>query len=237
MTKLTTTTDRMVEEFLAKAEFDPGPARKRLIFAIDATASRQPTWDLAANVQSQMFLEAGKYGGLDVQLVYYRGFGEIRATKFVGSTMLLVQAMAKVTCQAGHTQLAKVLRHVARESEGAPVSAVILVGDCCEESLDTIAGAAAALARSNIPVYGFFEGNNPGGRDAFELITETTKGVLVPFDSNSPSQLRELLGAVAAYVVGGTEALADKRPEIVALLTHGGARGSTIARVAACLDR
>jgi hypothetical protein len=52
-------TDKMIEEFLAKAEFQPDPARKRLIFAMDATASRQPTWDLACQVQGQMFIEAG----------------------------------------------------------------------------------------------------------------------------------------------------------------------------------
>jgi hypothetical protein len=100
---LTTTTDRMIEEFLARAEFQPDPSRKRLIFAIDATASRQPTWDFAAQVQAQMFLEASKYGGIDVQLVHYRGFNELKATKFVGSAAPLVQAMTKVHCQAGHT--------------------------------------------------------------------------------------------------------------------------------------
>jgi len=100
---LTTTTDKLIDEFLAKAEWDPAPERKRLIFAIDATASRQPTWDLASQVQGQMFLEAGKYGGLDVQLVYFRGFGEMKATKFVGSAMPLLQAMTGITCRAGHT--------------------------------------------------------------------------------------------------------------------------------------
>jgi hypothetical protein len=219
-TDLTTTTDQLIEEFLAKAEFDPPPTRKRLIFAIDATASRQPTWDIASQVQGQMFLEASKYGGLDVQLVYYRGFNEMKATKFTGSAAPLVQAMVKIMCQAGHTKLAKVLRHVASEHGKAPVAAVVLVGDACEEPLDAIAGSAVALGQAGVPVYGFFEGSNADGRAAFELITSTTKGALIPFDSNSPGQLRELLGAVAAYVVGGREALVDKRPEIVALLTQ-----------------
>jgi hypothetical protein len=218
---LTTTTDQMVEDFLAKAEWDPIPARKRLIFAIDATASRQPTWDLASQVQGQMFLEAGKYGGLEVQLLYFRGFGEMKATKFFGATTPLVQAMSGVACRAGHTQLAKVLKHVAREHERAPVAAVILVGDFCEEPLDAISHAAAQV---RAPVYAFLEGDAPEGKAAFELIARATGGALIPFDANSPNQLRELLRAVAAYVVGGLEALADQRPEIVALLTHG--RGS-----------
>jgi hypothetical protein len=216
---LTTTTDKLVEEFLAKAEWDPAPGRKRLIFAIDATASRQPTWDLASQVQGQMFLEAGKYGGLDVQLVYFRGFGEMKATKFVGSAMPLVQAMTGITCRSGHTQLAKVLRHVAKEHEKAPVAAVILIGDFCEEKLNDVGHAASQV---KVPVYAFLEGEEPEGRAAFEVIAKATGGVVIPFDAGSPGQLRELLGAVAAYVVGGREALADRRPELVALLTHGG---------------
>ena len=217
---LTTTTDRMVEEFLAKVEWEDLPSRKRLVFAIDATASRQPTWDLASNVQSQMFLEAGRYGGLEVQLVYFRGFDELRKTKFVGSAAPLVQAMVKVTCQSGHTQLVRVLKHIAREHEQAPVAAVILIGDCCEEGIDEVGHAAGLI--EHVPTYCFHEGHNEQGRAAFDAIAKATGGALIPFGSNSPSQLRELLGAVAAYVAGGIEALVDQRPEIVALLTNGG---------------
>ena len=222
--EVTKTTDRMIEDFLASVEFDTPPPRKRLIFAIDATASRQPSWDLASNVQAQMFIEAGKYGGLDIQLVYWRGFGEMKTTKFFGSATPLVQAMTGVACRAGHTQLAKVLRHVVTEHEKVSVSAVVLVGDCCEEALALIEPEATALGRTGICVYGFLEGDDRAGRAAFELITSKTNGVLIPFDSNAPSQVRELLGAVALLIVGGIEALADQRPEVVALLTHGDKR-------------
>jgi hypothetical protein len=40
-------------------------------FALDATASRQPTWDTACELQVDMFREAATTGGLDMQLVYY----------------------------------------------------------------------------------------------------------------------------------------------------------------------
>jgi hypothetical protein len=218
MSDLVTTTDQMVEDFLTKVEFEPTPARKRVVFAIDATASRQPTWDMAAQVHGQMFTETGRLGGLDVQLVYFRGFGEMKTTRFFGSTMPLVQAMSGVVCRAGHTQLAKVLRHVAKEHEKAPIAAVILIGDCCEESLPEVGQAAVNL---KVPVYAFLEGDIPEGKAAFELIAEVTKGAVIPFNANSPNQLRELLGAVAAYVVGGVEALTHHKPEVVQLLTHG----------------
>src|SRR5687767_8071275 len=57
--------------------------RGRLIFAMDATMSRQPTWDLALGLQADLFRAVKEVGGLDVQLVYFRGFGETRASKWV----------------------------------------------------------------------------------------------------------------------------------------------------------
>jgi hypothetical protein len=212
---LTPKTDQLVEDFLAKVEFEPLPIRKRIIFAIDATASRQPTWDLACQVQAQMFIETGRYGGIDVQLVYYRGFGEMKATKFFGSAAPLIQAMTGVICRAGHTQLTRVFQHIQREHEQSPIAAAILIGDCCEEPPSVIEFSARQLS---IPVYAFLEGADPDGKAAFATIAKVTNGALIPFNANSPTQLRELLGAVALLVVGGVEALADLRPEVVALL-------------------
>ena len=65
-----------VDAFLARLKtIDPGGSgRGRLIFAMDATMSRQPTWDLALRLQADMFRAVKEVGGLDVQLVYFRGF-------------------------------------------------------------------------------------------------------------------------------------------------------------------
>jgi hypothetical protein len=66
-----------IDAFLAKVKgLAPTTAagqRGRLIFALDATMSRQPMWDSACRLQADMFREAAAIGGLDVQLVYYRG--------------------------------------------------------------------------------------------------------------------------------------------------------------------
>ena len=45
-----------VEAFFARVN----PVRSRLIFALDATASRQPTWDTAAQLQAEMFDDRGR---------------------------------------------------------------------------------------------------------------------------------------------------------------------------------
>jgi hypothetical protein len=69
-----------IEAFLGHVKaLDPSikaSERGRLIFALNATMSRQPTWDQACHLQAEMFREAAAVGGLDLQLAYYRGLAE-----------------------------------------------------------------------------------------------------------------------------------------------------------------
>ena len=84
--------------------------RGRLIFAMDAlTISRQPTWDLAEGLQADTFRAVKEVGGLDVQLVYFRGYGETRASNWVNDPEALARLMTRVSCQGGYTQIRKVL--------------------------------------------------------------------------------------------------------------------------------
>src|SRR5262247_1762928 len=83
-TPATTSTRAEINAFLSEVKRRTPAAgaglRGRLIFALDATMSRQPTWDTACRLQADMFREAAAIGGLDVQLVYYRGLAECRAS-------------------------------------------------------------------------------------------------------------------------------------------------------------
>ena len=90
----------------------PEPNGGRLIFALDATASRQATWDLAITLQGSMFETASSLGGLDVQLVYFRGVSECRASRFIADGRGLARAMRSITVAGGRTQLGRVLTHV-----------------------------------------------------------------------------------------------------------------------------
>ena len=76
----------------------------RLIFALDATASPQPTWDSACQLQADMFREAAGIGGLDVQLVYYRDRDECRAI----AAQRLAALMERIDCHTGLTEIGKV---------------------------------------------------------------------------------------------------------------------------------
>ena len=187
----------------------PGSGRARLIFAMDATASREPTWDRACQVQGQMFLETAALGGLDVQLVYYRGFDECRASRWVDNPSDLVRLMTGVFCLAGQTKLGRVLRHAVRETDKKRIAALVFVGDCFEENLDEVGQIAGQLGMQGVRAFLFQEGRNPEAERAFRHIAKLTNGVHCRFDSSSPQQLRDLLGAVAAYAAGGRRALAD----------------------------
>ena len=99
-----------------------GSGRGRLIFALDATMSRQPTWDLAQSLQAKMFEAASGLGGLDVQLVYFRGFNECRASNFVSGGQGLAQLMSRIDVRGGSTQIRR-SSSMRATKQGAPRSA------------------------------------------------------------------------------------------------------------------
>jgi hypothetical protein len=201
-----------VEAFLTKLARTPAPAtagRGRLIFALDATASREPTWDRACHIQAEMFKETETLGGLEIQLVYYRGFGECRATKWLTDSDALVERMVRVRCLGGRTQIRKVLRHAVKETEKARVNALVFVGDCCEEKVDLLCDTAGRLGLLGVPVFLFHEGPDPVAEQAFRQIARLTGGAYCRFDAGSAQQLRDLLSAVAVFAAGGRPALED----------------------------
>ncbi|MGD9868137.1 MAG: VWA domain-containing protein [Hyphomicrobiales bacterium] len=183
--------------------------RGRLIFAMDATMSRQPTWDMALGLQADMFRAVKEIGGLNVQLVYFRGLGECRASKWVDDPDALARLMTRVSCQGGYTQIARVLTHARAESEKTKVNAVVYVGDCMEEDVDHLCALAGELGLLGSPVFMFQEGHDARAERAFREIARLSGGAWCRFDEGSAAQLRELLSAVAVYAAGGRKALAD----------------------------
>ncbi|HMM91450.1 VWA domain-containing protein [Bradyrhizobium sp.] len=182
-------------------------ARGRLVFALDATMSRQPTWDMACALQADMFREAASIGSLDIRLVYYRGFNECRATGWISDSSHLAKLMGKIDCQGGNTQIGKVLSESRREAVASGVRAVVFVGDAMEESVDDLCAKAGELGLLKVPVFMFQEGHDPLAERTFREIARLTGGAWCRFDPGAAAQLRELLRAAAAYVAGGREAL------------------------------
>jgi hypothetical protein len=205
-----------VADFLAKVKaLGPatGAGRGRLLFAMDATMSRAPTWDMALALQSEMFRAVKEIGSLEVQLMYFRGNGEARASKWVANADALAALMRQVACHGGFTQIGKVLTHARREAEKARISALVYVGDAVEEPIDELAGRAGELALLGVPAFLFQEGDDANATRAFKEIARLTKGAHCRFGPGSAAELRELLTAVAVYAAGGQKALEALLPK------------------------
>jgi hypothetical protein len=183
--------------------------RGRLLFALDATMSRQPTWDQACMLQADMFREAASVGGLDIQLVYYRGLAECRTTPWIAEPQRLGALMSLIDCRGGHTQIAKILAHARRENDKARIGALVFVGDAMEEALDGLCAGAGELGVRNVPAFMFQEGYDPVCEQAFREIARLTRGAYCRFAPGAAHELGELLRAAAAYAAGGMKALAD----------------------------
>jgi hypothetical protein len=210
-----------IAAFVAKARaMSPhsAGAHGRLVFALDATMSRQPTWDMACALQADMFREAAALGSLDIRLVYYRGLSECRATGWISDSTQLARLMGKIDCQGGNTQIGKVLSETRREAVASGVRALVFVGDAMEESVDELCTRAGELGLLKVPAFMFQEGNDSVAEQAFREIARLTGGAWCRFDPGAAAQLRELLRAAAAFAAGGREALKLSRSSGAAAL-------------------
>ena len=202
-----------INQFLNKVESTPlatptadGQAGK-LIFALDATASRQATWDQASALQADMFTKTKGISALSLQLVYFRGYDECRASPWLDNSAGLLRMMNKISCVAGRTQISRVLKHAIAESKQQPVQAMVLIGDAMEENVDLLGELAGQLKILGLPVFVFQEGYDPMASMAFKQIAQISGGAHCRFDQSSAQQLGQLLNAVAVYAAGGREAL------------------------------
>jgi hypothetical protein len=198
-----TSSRAVIDAFLEKHAVQRHSGRGRLIFAVDATASRQPTWDLATSLTAKMF---GAVKNLDVQLIYFCGLNECQASPWVSDARALTGWMKKVRCESGETQIDRILTHARKEDIKQKVQAMVFVGDSYEENPDTLAVTARKLG---VPVFMFQEGDDEAVTEVFKNIAGLTHGAYSRFDKGSAKQLAELLGAVGAYAAGGQQALKD----------------------------
>lgn len=214
--------DSFIRRVQAMPQIRPG-ARGRLIFAMDATASREPSWDRACHIQGQMFETTASLGGLEVQLVFYRGFNECKASRWYADGADLHRAMRRVSCAGGQTQIERVLDHALKVARQGQVNALVFVGDAMEENPDALCHRAGELGLLGVPIFLFHEGGNPVAGRTFREIARLSKGAYCAFDSASAQQLRDLLAAVAAYAAGGRpalEAIGRERGGAALLLSH-----------------
>jgi hypothetical protein len=204
----------------------PSGGRGRLIFALDATASREPSWDRACRIQGEMFEATAALGGLDIKLVYYRGFNECKASRWMSNAADLHRVMRRVSCLGGETQIERVLAHAISETRTRRVNALVFVGDAMEENVDRLCQLAGELGLNGVPIFLFHEGRDPVAARAFQQIARLSRGAYLRFDLGSADRLKDLLGAVAVYAAGGYRALA----------AYGERKGGEVLRLTAQLQ-
>ena len=202
-----TSSSQEISSFLKAAARTDTANSGRLIFSLDATMSRQPTWNRAMTIQSSMFDAVGKAGGLSVQLVFFRGLDECRASKWVINAAALRDLMLGIYCRGGYTQIAKVLSHANRETTKQKVSALVFIGDAMEESIDLLCHRAGELGLKGVRCFFFQEGHDVPAERGFREMARLTNGAYFRLGQNSAKELAELLGAVAIYARGGLKAL------------------------------
>jgi hypothetical protein len=205
--------DAFLAEMAAVRRLKPASRPGRLIFALDATASREPTWRGASRLQAQMFEVAAKIGRLAIQVCYYQGFDGFEALPWHTEAKALRREMERIGCVSGYTQLDRVLRHALAENRRQPVNALVFVGDALEEDGAALCGLAAELGLRGVRLFMFQEGDEPEVEAVFRKIARLSGGAYARFDAGSPDRLARLLRAVAVYAAGGIqsmEALPDR---------------------------
>ncbi len=199
------------------------PLRPRLVFAVDATASREPAWAAARQVTDA--LVKALPGELDVALAVHGGSRVHTFTAFTDDAKTLRDRAAGVVCQAGMTRLLPIL---AAALKRPGVRVVIYIGDVFEESVAHGRQLADAMGAQATRLIVLHDTADPAARrdaEVFWDLAKRTGGCVLPFDASAPAGLRDLLSAVAAYAVGGEKLLRERhgdRPEAVALLEHLG---------------
>ncbi|MGA7277834.1 MAG: hypothetical protein WBW79_07850 [Desulfocapsaceae bacterium] len=207
-----------IASFLKVAGEVGRPRSGRLIFALDATMSRQPTWDRAMTHQASMFDAVGQAGGLAVQLVYFRGLDECRASKWVINARALRDLMLGIGCVGGQTQIGKVLRHAVAEATKTQVAALIYIGDAIEERIEDLYSKAGELGVRGVRCFFFQDGNDTIAELGFREMARLSGGAYLHLGPDSAKELAELLGAVAVYARGGLQALSENSSRQARLL-------------------
>lgn len=205
--------DQQVADFLQQVQKHPSSSGDgRLIFALDATASRQPTWDTACKLQADMFTQTRGLGQLQIKLCFYRGYDELRSSPWHLGADKLVRAMSAVTCLGGHTQIGRLLDHALEQHQKQPVQALVFIGDCIEEPLDELCQRAGECGLRKLPLFLFQEGHDAIASNGFAQMARLSGGAHCQFDLGSPEQLSKLLTAVAVYATAGQRALEQLAP-------------------------
>ena len=141
---------------------------------------------MAAKLTAEMFRAAAN-GGLELQLVYYRGEQGIHRLALDVGCPRAHRRHVRVRCAAGPTQIGRVLAHAHTENRRSKIAAVVLVSDACEEDPTELYAAARQL--DGVPVFLFQEGTDEWVATVYRTIATITGGASCRFDAGAAARL------------------------------------------------
>lgn len=198
------------QETLAKALTQE--SRHRLLFSMDATASREASWNVAKEITDAMFKAVP--GILDVALAYHGGGRLQELTPFSPNAKVFLDKLHTVQCKAGTTALNDILD---KATDISQLKALIYIGDCFEENPALAVELAQQLKLKGIRCFMFHDTSSGSqgydvatAHEVFGQIAQITGGALLPFDENSPEMVKQLLEVIAVYASLGIKALEQK---------------------------
>lgn len=185
--------------------------RPRLVFGIDATASREPAWEAAKKITDSLFTTLP--GELDVALAVHGGGVVSMFSAFSSDVQRFRDLAAGVSCRAGHTQLVPLMQ---RTREHPDVKVFLYIGDCFEESEEEAYEAADALKARGIRAVMLHDASSGdmAARRVFEEIAKRTGGVCLDFYGGDRQAMKNIFEAVAVLAVGGIKLLQQRRSQL-----------------------
>lgn len=214
-----------IADFAKKAKAAAAPTlRGRMIFGLDATGSRESTWQTAKALQRDMLSTVAQIGTLDVSLAYFRGDrseGDVGFSDFTTDPNSLAVLMDGINCSAGPTQIIQMFEHALTLHAQTPINALVFIGDTMEESFEQAKEVCSRIGASGMQLFIFHEGS---AWKTFEHASELKEmarlghGAYAVFSEASASELASLLKAVAAFATGGMKALMKQDSEAAKLL-------------------
>lgn len=185
----------------------PPPARRpRLVFGVDATASREAMWESAQRITDRMFDAIP--GALDVALAVHGGSEVHTWTEFSADATRFRALAAAVRCQAGRTQLCELMQ---RTLDAGGVRVMSYIGDAFEEDASEAFALADRFKLRGIKVVVLADQADEPTLRVFRELADRTGGALLDFRSGELDLMGEVLGAVAALAIGGRKLLAERR--------------------------
>lgn len=175
----------------------------RIHFTLDATGSRQATWDFSSDISRSMFDAAT---GLSVRLVYFAGQWECKRTPYLIDPATLKELMGRVHCSPGMTQIRRVMRFALKDRPDA----VVYVGDQIEDEHKMLRALASQMGEEGVPMFVFHEKHDRRCHQAtatFKAMASNSGGAYITFDASAPERLSGLLGSIAVFATGGRKAL------------------------------